>query len=139
MGGCRGSAHRNLDDHGKHIFITQEHLFKNSNTRIILFCAFFVDTAFVDLHSKKRIRYCTIAEARILSNSSKRINMHSTKVVAALGSLILLRPLCARLWRNLAEDVHIMWCKPHVEWISESCGDYEPRRYRVHACYGPRR
>ena len=89
MGGCRGSAHRYLDDHGKHIFITQEHLFKNSNTRIILFCAFFVDTAFVDLHSKKRTRYCTIAEARILSNSSKRINMHSTKVVAALGSLIL--------------------------------------------------
>ena len=27
MGGCRGSAHRYLDDHGKHIFITQEHLF----------------------------------------------------------------------------------------------------------------
>ena len=73
MGRCRDSAHRYLDDHGKHAFITQENLFKNSNTRLILFCAFFVGTAFVNLHSKKRIRYCTIAEARILSNSSKRI------------------------------------------------------------------
>ena len=28
MGRCRDSAHRYLDDHGKHVFITQEHLFK---------------------------------------------------------------------------------------------------------------
>ena len=140
MGRCRDSAHRYLDDHGKHVFITQEHLFKNSNTRLILFCAFFCGHGFRESSLKEAH---PLLHDRRSPNSFQQFQAHQYafhKSCRCLGSSdSLLRPLCARLWRNLAEDVHVMRCEPHIEWISESCGDYEPRRYRVHACYGPRR